>query len=1005
MASYDGSKVCTSAQGSALDKDMESAERPTKTCSSAGQGPCVTVSAQDRHVADVKSLVDDFIKPHFMEPKVLLNTEDVSSGPKKLPLDEVYVDVLLIPSHAVKDSPNLSFSVDECRGQKIELSDLFDDVGEVMRTAEKRRSSYRVLVTASPGTGKTILFLQMAAMKWARGDMWPTFSIVVAWPFRLPSVQQANNVVELLQLEQLNITDPGQQKAIALFIRKNPHKLCLILDGADEVDLHSCSSYVQRVIRGELLKGCYVILTSRYSKQILELSAACPFDKHIEVLGFTQKDIYEYISKTLLSPAMHAAVLEKMEIHPQLASLMRVPAFSVAICDIIRSRGIVPVATSDVMSMLVLRVIHQNTQHQYRTWSAVPRLLQEQILELGRFSFMMLLEKKVVFSENDFYKHGLSENARWVGFLIPCNHVESSPICLWRLSHLIFQEFLSALFIAYTCPRIVDIPLLVDSVSGDLHHLSAFWCILGAHLSADAKETLLEAMLTDPIGVSRPTSTMHSVDGTSHLDRHLFCSEQDLLQLRDVICCNMHPHGLDQLAESLLTGLLPGSVLHEVRSSIRGHSHLDFLTAALHLWKQKVPRANFSMLHSAIESIDAEAATNVSLAFSKQNTSLEARQASVESRLLKLTLEERCYCASHDDKLLAFKIFAEQGFDRSAVSLKPSRVIEWLLTHCSGVAISNCQLTSADCKAIGAVMYHHSEAVSRLILINTGVDDNCYSHMCAGLEQCQKLKSFKLIGTKLTDCHAAHVARIIVRNSANLEHLRTLGNDITIQGHTLLHSGTHLCSKLYRLALGPNTKFNSSSPGSRDAWNMTMAGILVHCRQVRFLELKRCIAGDSGLAALQPALAQMPSVTHLYLPDNDITASGCHSLVSIIQAHGPRLSLLDISSNGLGDSGLSAMLEPLKTCRSLFCLVLSDTSLTSHSLRTLASLLHHLEHVNKLALEGNDFRGANYRSEQLFVMAVRDRKHYVCEVKMPRKPACSQSLVRHLPDSVNYADE
>ena len=139
-------------------------------------------------------------------------------------------------------------------------------------------------------------------MKWAREEIWPEFSIVVAWPMRLPSVQQANtssNILQLMQLEELGSLDQSAQRAIALSIRKYPHKLCLILDGADEANLDRCSDYVQRVIKGDLLKGCYLILTSRHSNQIHDLNAFHPFDKHVEVLGFTADNVHEYISKAL----------------------------------------------------------------------------------------------------------------------------------------------------------------------------------------------------------------------------------------------------------------------------------------------------------------------------------------------------------------------------------------------------------------------------------------------------------------------------------------------------------------------------------------------------------------------------------------------------------------------------------------------------------------------------------------------------------------------------------
>ena len=701
-------------------------------------------------VDNVTSLVDDFIKPHYKSPKVKIN-DGPSFKPKDRPLDKVYVNLLLLPSHAVENSVSESAAAanflgsqhalerfthafrqkNECKEEEIELADLFDDAAEEMQSEDKKGESYRVLVTAGAGTGKTLTFLQLAAMKWARDEIWPEFSIVVAWPMRLPSVQQAKNIVQMLQLEELGIIDPTEQKAIARFVHMYPHKLCVILDGADEADLDKCSDYIQRVIRGELLKGCFLILTSRHSNQILELSASHPFNKHIEVLGFTRENVCEYIGKVLDDSKLRVAVLEKMKANPQLAALLRTPFFSAAICDAVRCHGVVPETISEVFSMLVLLVIRQNTQQLYPMWSAVPRLFQEQILELGRFLFMMLLENKIVFSENDFYRYGLSADARGTGFLVPCDRLLSSSVCQWQLSHLAIQEFLSALFVAFTCPRPEDITWLVDSVTPDRAHMSTYWCLLAAHLSTDAREALLQGIFTKPAGEFQPVDMKRSAEGTSHLDRLLFCTEHELLGLKDVICCNLRPKGLEQLAESLLTGLVKGNVLAAVESSNQdrsGVSQEDFLMAALRLWKRVVPRANASMLHAALETVDTTTAANFSLFLSSQNISLDTGCGAVPvaSRVERLG---EYYKGWKRVLLLACRVFAVHSCEGGARSNSPSPSLLTVFSEGRRVDLSFLHLTPADCQVVGDVISAHHEAISRIHLYYCGIDDDCYRHL------------------------------------------------------------------------------------------------------------------------------------------------------------------------------------------------------------------------------------------------------------------------------------
>ena len=967
-------------------------------------------------VDNVTSLVDDVIKPHYKSPKVKIN-DGPSFKPKDRPLDKVYVNLLLLPSHAVENSVSESAAAanflgsqnalerfthafrqkNECKEEEIELAHLFDDAAEEMQSEDKKGESYRVLVTAGAGTGKTLTFLQLAAMKWARDEIWPEFSIVVAWPMRLPSVQQAKNIVQLLQLEELGIIDPTEQQVIALFVRKYPHKLCVILDGADEADLDKCSDYIQRVIRGELLKGCYLILTSRHSNQILELSASHPFDKHIEVLGFTRENVCEYIGKVLDDSKLRVAVLEKMKANPQLAALLRTPFFSAAICDAVRCHGVVPETISEVFSMLVLLVIRQNTQQLYPMWSAVPRLFQEQILELGRFLFMMLLENKIVFSENDFYRYGLSADARGTGFLVPCDRLLSSSVCQWQLSHLAIQEFLSALFVAFTCPRPEDITWLVDSVTPDRAHMSTFWCLLAAHLSTDAREALLQGILTKPAGEFQPVDMKRSAEGTSHLHRLLFCTEHELLGLKDVICCNLRPKGLEQLAESLLTGLVKGNVLAAVESSNQdrsGVSQEDFLMAALRLWKRVVPRANASMLHAALETVDTTTAANFSLFLSSQNVSLDTGCGTVPV----VSREERVgkYTEGWQRALLfAYRVFAVHSCEGGARSNSPSPSLLTVFSERRTVDLSFLHLTPADCQAIGDVISAHHEAISYINLQYCGIDDDCYRHLSTGLDQCRNLKKLILSINKLTDCHVSHMAKVVQQNCTSLEHFDTRHNDITVEGFTRLHSTTHMRSKLRYLYVGPRSKFNSCTPELYDALLQTIVRILTSRRQLRSVRLIGCIPGDTGLAVLQPALVQLPFLEKFSLRDNSITGNSSQLLNSIIQSHQQHLDCLDLSSNPLGDIALVDMHVSIRQCRHLEWLHLDDTNLTSASLSTLGDLLPCLPNLLYVDISDNDFRGEDTDVES-FAIAVRALTVQL-GFRMPKKSLCSQTLLDHLP--------
>ena len=638
MASYEGVNVLrgagTTHDGDFQDQDMDSFDEDyavvdTPSCTTSGPISKQNATEEVKLLDDVKALSDEDIKPFYAEPTVLVKVGR-SFETKSWPLGDYHTDIILVPFQAVKDalgSSNADITPEmepfvqsytrrsEWLGQEVEVADLFDAAGE------KKGHSCRILVTGSVGMGKTVTFLKMAAMKWARGDLWPEFTIVSAWP--LQYVQTATNITQLLQLEELTISDPDDQKMIARFVKKYPYKVCFIFDCGLESSLDHCSRYVRRVICGELLKGCNIILTCRHSRQVLELSAAYPFDKHLEAMGFTQQRVRDHISKTLPSPAMRAALLDKMEMHAHLAALMLMPFFSAAICDIVRCHGIVPETVGDVFFKHLLLVIRQNTEQPYASWSDVPRLPQEQILELGRFFFVMLLENKIMFSEKDFRKHHVLPEARSAGFLLPAESTSASAVCQWQLSHLAIRDFISSIYVASTCRKPVDITWLVGIVAPALSHMTGFWPLLLPQLPPAIKEALLEGQLAVSSRQSCPVfQPSFEMFGHKQL---LFYAETDLHNMSEVLCSILSQDGIEKLVDSVLRGLVP-DVLMEVQSLIKNRRdahNQDFLKAALHLWRRMVPRADISMLHRELEAIDSEDAAKFASFLSTGNISLD----------------------------------------------------------------------------------------------------------------------------------------------------------------------------------------------------------------------------------------------------------------------------------------------------------------------------------------------------------------------------------------------
>ncbi len=96
------------------------------------------------------------------------------------------------------------------------------------------------------------------------------------------------------------------------------------------------------------------------------------------------------------------------------------------------------------------------------------------------------------------------------------------------------------------------------------------------------------------------------------------------------------------------------------------------------------------------------------------------------------------------------------------------------------------------------------------------------------------------------------------------------------------------------------------------------------------LRLGNCSIGDQGSKFLARGLSKCPnshSKISLYLCNNDIHDEGIHHIAEVIE-NTSLISLLSLSTNLIGNSGLSTLCEALSTNTSLKRLYLNDCSLT-----------------------------------------------------------------------------
>ena len=301
-----------------------------------------------------------------------------------------------------------------------------------------------------------------------------------------------------------------------------------------------------------------------------------------------------------------------------------------------------------------------------------------------------------------------------------------------------------------------------------------------------------------------------------------------------------------------------------------------------------------------------------------------------------------------------------------------------LLLHCSqeGVADSgskssacvkyvlkqegvDCQdyggLTPSDLGVISRMIEYHNDIVEKVDMTDCDLGDDGLQQLLPGLLSCTCLKELNLggfhvsFGNDLSEKHMTRVGQVLANNRHTLERL-DLGSNWLVQDGGLgrLADGLRQVQHLQRLEL-----YNL---GLTDASGPTLASIISHQPSLVECDVARNRIGDSGFAAIAPALHKCQHLEKLDLQANCLqwdVYTTC--LLSSALASLPRLSDLDLGDNLIQDGGFLFLASGLQQCSRLRILSLANCDLTdvglSMALLTLVVLC--LPHLEEFSISGN----------------------------------------------------
>ena len=326
-----------------------------------------------------------------------------------------------------------------------------------------------ILVEGAPGVGKST-FAWEFCRRWERGEIAQQYQLVLLLRLRDKVINKAESLAGLIYYPLKAVV----QSVEAELITTLGANTLVILEGFDELP-SACRtepSVFLKLINGKLLPHATVLVTSRpWATQGLQRECSHRIFQHIEILGFTGKQIEEYVTSVFTDEGKLAGdrarenikeVMSYIMRYPQIKACMYIPLNSAIVVSVYQEsktgRCILPKTLTELYNALVqtllLRYLHGHPEYGQRTWKIqslkedLPEDVYSKLLAICELAYSGICSDKkgsvqLIFTNlpPDFETLGLMQS-------VPQLYVIQGEDMSHNFLHLTVQEFLAALHIS-----------------------------------------------------------------------------------------------------------------------------------------------------------------------------------------------------------------------------------------------------------------------------------------------------------------------------------------------------------------------------------------------------------------------------------------------------------------------------------------------------------------------------------------------------------------------------
>ena len=323
-------------------------------------------------------------------------------------------------------------------------------IADVLNVKEEKNKV--ILIEGGPGMGKSTLAIKICKC-WADGELLKEYDAVILLPLRDPEIQAANNIDDLLLVENKNEREVLYDEITA----SEGDKVCFIFEGYDELPEQLRKAPVFAKLKEKLPK-CTLIYTSRPEacNQLRHVSS-----QRIEIRGFKEEQVDEYINNAFenVEDGKEKALKLTAQVknNPLIRSILYVPINIAIICHLFLLTLTLPNTLTELYTLLcinlILRHINKHSPGRVKYLSSLhnlPSQTSENFLKLCLIAYRGREEDKIIFSSCELESYGIDASMlSGLGLLLiaPSTSVYGREKS-YNFLHLTVQEYCAAFYIS-----------------------------------------------------------------------------------------------------------------------------------------------------------------------------------------------------------------------------------------------------------------------------------------------------------------------------------------------------------------------------------------------------------------------------------------------------------------------------------------------------------------------------------------------------------------------------